>query len=354
MIICSRCGKENQDHYKFCLGCGAELIASEGPATATNAKSAAVGLPDPLSAARAATPGGGIGLAGEAPTEPPVDPEQATEVPAGEDTAPCPGCGAINPAAFAFCGNCGHRLQGEPEPQALASPTPSASSSSARVAAPSAAPAAIGAGSYARLALIRPDGSAGGFHDVANAEVVIGRNSGALFENDSYLSVAHARFRFGEDGATIEDVGSLNGVFVRMTDAERLDSGSIFRVGQELLRFDAIQEPEVLDDGTEILGSPNPGYWGRLSLIVGRDVDGSAFPLMGDEMILGRERGDILFSDDGYVSGMHAKVSATSQGVFLTDVGSSNGTFIRLRGPRTVPYGTYVLMGQQLFRIDAG
>src|SRR5438270_9176306 len=27
MTVCNRCGKENQDHYKFCLGCGAELIA---------------------------------------------------------------------------------------------------------------------------------------------------------------------------------------------------------------------------------------------------------------------------------------------------------------------------------------
>ncbi|MEO8901237.1 MAG: zinc-ribbon domain-containing protein, partial [Polyangiaceae bacterium] len=25
MITCLKCGKENQDHYKFCLGCGAEL-----------------------------------------------------------------------------------------------------------------------------------------------------------------------------------------------------------------------------------------------------------------------------------------------------------------------------------------
>src|SRR6266545_1704640 len=30
MIVCNRCGKENQDHYKFCLGCGAELAT--GPA----------------------------------------------------------------------------------------------------------------------------------------------------------------------------------------------------------------------------------------------------------------------------------------------------------------------------------
>src|SRR5215204_1629615 len=32
MTVCNRCGKENQDHYKFCLGCGAELTAPpKGP-----------------------------------------------------------------------------------------------------------------------------------------------------------------------------------------------------------------------------------------------------------------------------------------------------------------------------------
>ena len=25
VIVCPRCSKENQDHYKFCLGCGGEL-----------------------------------------------------------------------------------------------------------------------------------------------------------------------------------------------------------------------------------------------------------------------------------------------------------------------------------------
>jgi hypothetical protein len=30
MIVCNRCGKENQDHYKFCLGCGAELSPDDG------------------------------------------------------------------------------------------------------------------------------------------------------------------------------------------------------------------------------------------------------------------------------------------------------------------------------------
>ena len=35
MTVCNRCGKENQDHYKFCLGCGAELTAAPKPAVVT-------------------------------------------------------------------------------------------------------------------------------------------------------------------------------------------------------------------------------------------------------------------------------------------------------------------------------
>ncbi|HSY41725.1 MAG TPA: zinc ribbon domain-containing protein, partial [Polyangia bacterium] len=34
VITCNRCGKENQDHYKFCLGCGSELakpVAASAP-----------------------------------------------------------------------------------------------------------------------------------------------------------------------------------------------------------------------------------------------------------------------------------------------------------------------------------
>ena len=38
MINCSNCGKENQDHYKFCLGCGARL-AGMAAAPASPARS---------------------------------------------------------------------------------------------------------------------------------------------------------------------------------------------------------------------------------------------------------------------------------------------------------------------------
>ena len=100
------------------------------------------------------------------------------------------------------------------------------------------------------------------------------------------------------------------------------------------------------------MGSPNPGYWGKLTVIIGRNVDGSAFPLLGDSITLGRERGEINFPDDGYVSGLHARVTNRDGRVFLADLGSSNGSFVKVTGERALQNESFVLMGQQLFRLN--
>ena len=49
---------------------------------------------------------------------------------------------------------------------------------------------------------------------------------------------------------------------------------------------------------------------------------------------------------------MHARVSLRDGRVFLTDLGSSNGTFIKVNGERTVGHKSFVLLGQQLLRLN--
>jgi pSer/pThr/pTyr-binding forkhead associated (FHA) protein len=379
VIICSKCGKENQDRYKFCLGCGAQLtslnpppeaeqpapVPGPGPAQAP-AQAPAEGAAGPAFTPISPTPPAGLPKVGSAAalavtepeqpdppaTRPPMDaalspPEAGSKVPTAQHAsagmASCPQCGSKNPQEFVFCGNCGARLK-EAGPRTMGSSSGSGTDASA-------APASVPLG---KLALIKPDGSEGGDHVLMSQETVIGRGSGPLFDNDSYLSPRHAILTFEDGQLVLEDAASLNGVFVKIIQEERLADGDIFRIGQELLRFDVINEPRTLDDGTEVMGSPNPGYTGRLSIIVGPGIDGSAFPLMGEEVVLGRERGDILFSDDGYVSGTHAKISIRQDGFYLSDLGSSNGTFIKINEPRLISSGTFVLLGQQLFRVDHG
>jgi pSer/pThr/pTyr-binding forkhead associated (FHA) protein len=295
--------------------------------------------------APAGAPGFGGPTAGFAAQAPPLAPV-APRPPSGQQPVvgagprACPNCGSEVPGSFQFCGNCGAHL-GPPVVR-----PPSADMVAARPA-PIVEPKPHG-----RLTLIRPDGSEGGTHELEEGENRIGRAHGALFENDGYLSPLHAEIVVNAAGAVIRDLGSLNGVFTKMQGEEELQSGDVFRIGQELLRFDAIAPPQPLEDGTEIMGSPNPGYWGRLSVIIGKDIDGSAYPLFGDAVTIGRERGDINFPDDGYVSGVHARITQRDGKIVIADLGSSNGTFVRLRGERSVQDGAMVLFGQQLFRMN--
>ncbi len=252
----------------------------------------------------------------------------------------CPQCSSDVPPGFRFCGACGFRMDEVSQPAIMP------------VAPPVAPPVQARPQPRAILTLIRPDGSEGGTHELRQGENKIGRNFGSLFETDGYLSPVHAEIIVNGATATVRDLDSLNGVFVKMTEAEELHPTQILRLGQELLRFDIIQPPEAVADGTEVMGSPNPGFWGKLTVIIGREVDGACFPLLGEEITLGRERGEINFPDDGYVSGLHARVAARDGRVFLEDLGSSNGTFMKVQGERGLINESFVLMGQQLFRVN--
>lgn len=245
------------------------------------------------------------------------------------------------PPGFLFCGACGHKLS-EADLAAAAVPPPAA--------APEATPAATKPAG--RMVLIRPDGSEGGSYDLKAGENIIGREIDPLFENDFYLSPRHVKLDVQGGSATLSDLDSLNGVFHRIYDDRVISDGTIFRIGQELLRFDEITPPSPLEDGTEIMGSPNPGYWGRLTIIAGDGVDGNAFLLKGDGVVVGRESGDIQFPEDGYVSGSHLEISYRDSTYRLTDLNSSNGTFIKLEHDEQIETGTFVLVGQQLFRVE--
>lgn len=200
--------------------------------------------------------------------------------------------------------------------------------------------------------LVRADGSEGDSFPLGES-TTIGRETGGLFASDSYLSPRHATFSFSSAGLVVRDEQSLNGVYIRMgvDQPVELVDRSVFRIGQEIIRFERIH-PRPAQQGVEFMGSPSNGLAGRICLVTGRDTNGNCFTVPSSGLHLGRERGDILFPEDGYVSGLHCRIHEENGRVFLTDVGSSNGTFIRVMGQAPVPSGALILMGQQLFRVE--
>ena len=364
MIVCSRCSKENQDHYKFCLGCGAELPRQSGkprtfsadtpsgtpssPGRTTNAPQARAAQSGALaSAPQLEMDPASFQSARSEPIEmaDPLPPELA---PLGDQTWPCAHCGADVPENFRFCHVCGHDLHEQ------ASGKAPADAPEERVSAPAVADAPQPATVRARLLLIQPDGSEGESFPLSASPTLIGRSTGGIFANDAYLSPEHAEFRFEGDQLVVKDLESLNGVYIRIEPDVPIElfDGSIFRVGQEILRFDAPIALDSAADGTQHMGSPHRGYVGRISLLIGRETTGNSYPIPPHGIHLGRERGDVVFLEDGYVSGLHCRVHSEVGHVFLTDIGSSNGTFVRVSNESYVPQGTFVLMGQQLFRAE--
>lgn len=219
-----------------------------------------------------------------------------------------------------------------------------------------AVPAASGTLGTVVLTALRADGSeAGTFRMPDGAAASIGRDTGSIFAGDSYLSPRHATFTRRGAQVFVKDEASLNGVYVKLRPNEPwpLAFGDVFRIGQEIIRLEPLSHQPPSADGVERFGSPAKGYIGRLALVIGRETTGNAFPVPERGVHCGRERGDILFSEDGYVSGLHCRIARAQDGrVYLTDVGSSNGTFARLSAEHGVASGDILLMGQQLFRVD--
>jgi pSer/pThr/pTyr-binding forkhead associated (FHA) protein len=206
------------------------------------------------------------------------------------------------------------------------------------------------------LTALRADGSEAGHYQLPDGPTIaVGRDTGSIFAGDSYLSPRHATFLRRDGRLFIKDEGSLNGVYVKLQVNQpwKLEFNDVFRIGQEIVRFEALKPQGPSADGVERFGSPARGYIGRLALVIGRDTTGNAFPIPERGVHLGRERGDILFSEDGYVSGLHCRGGPEQDGqVYLTDIGSSNGTFVRIGAEHAVGSGDILLMGQQLFRAD--
>lgn len=351
MIVCPRCSKDNQAHYKFCLGCGAELPREAQPApknfTAPTPPSGFESSSAGTGPATAATParvgfGGAPVVASPAAASPAGASPAAGPAGAASAMVKCPSCHAGVPQSFQFCGTCGFAMAG-----AGGATAPSSAG---------AAPAASASTGEARgsLVLIRPDGTEGQSFPLSDQQTHIGRDAGGVFGADSYLSPTHATFYFKGDALFVRDEKSLNGVYVRL-DAEvpvELRHGSVFRIGQEIIRFERVDAPTASEQGVEVMGSPNPGYLGRVCLIIGRAGIGNTYCVPAEGFHMGRERGDIIFPDDGYVSGLHCRIHKEGNKILLTDVGSSNGTFIRVEGEAQVQPGSLVLMGQQLFRVS--
>lgn len=233
--------------------------------------------------------------------------------------------------------------------------------------------------SVGRIVMVARDGRPGPDFSIVE-QLDIGRTEGDVrIPEDPYLSPRHARLRTREGQMWLQDLGSINGVYLRLSRvrAPRLEGASashkpneivtllgdqdLILAGQQVLRFELVRDGEAgfgpaVERGVHLFGTPSAKRHAR---ICQRAVEGTTLDvhyLRKHETVLGREQGDLIYGDDPFLSRRHAavRVDGTMQDrrYYLVDLGSSNGTFIRTRSDMQVFDGDHFRVGHQLFRIE--
>src|SRR3989441_512105 len=350
---CPRCGAHNESDLGSCLSCGAPMSENESLPT--------------------------IAQKPHAPPSSPAAPRLAQGAPPKQ----CPNGMTLNAATFKFCARCGTPLgataaPGAPAPKGAAVPAnrapPRSPPPPARPRAgarpvpppprrrvpgqprpPPAPPKpAAPVRPRARVSAIARDGSRSADFVLMKDETRVGRDvepTEVKLDKDPFIAPVHAVFRFEGPQLVVHDSGTANGVFLWLKE-RTLESGDELRIGRQRLRIEWMpDEPEQLAD-QPVWGSPNPGYVARVVQILEGGGEGDVYPLKSGENLVGRGTGDVSFPNDGYVSSKHASITVGEGSLAVKDLGSANGTFVRVNGQAAVTAGDLLLVGEQILRID--
>ncbi len=280
----------------------------------------------------------------------------------------CGQCGTQNPQEASFCLACGsHLVSGTPrrdqvweENEAtLRDPRVDARSRRRAPLAPLNPLTELpSARTDFRLIFVHPDGSEGTTYLLHGTQIDIGRTEGSLLFDDPYLSPRHARITSGVEGHILIGLGSRNGIYMRLRAGVDLQEGDLILVGKQVLCFERIPDFErdlrpAVRHNMVLFGSQGLSAWGRLRQLGPTGVSHDVFHFGREEVVIGRETGNIVFSDDRFMSRRHARLSLRGNVGHLEDLGSSNGTFVRLReGPRLLVPGDFIRMGNVLLRFE--
>jgi pSer/pThr/pTyr-binding forkhead associated (FHA) protein len=266
-----------------------------------------------------------------------------------EATIVCSRCHGTNAPGMLYCQFCGARVLG-------ATPAPAAAGAAKKPEPPPADEP------QARLVVIAQDGTAGAEHPIAGPNAEIGRTEGSIaLPADPYVSPRHLRVSRRNGRFFVRDLESVNGVYVRLRGPELLRHGDLVLVGLEVLRFELVSDAErglgpATERGTRVFGSPALTRHARLCQLTVEGVPRDVYYLCRDETVIGRESGDVVFTNDPFMSRKHASLTRDpALGAFtLTDLGSSNGTYLAIRSEQEVVNGDHLRVGQHLFRLDVG
>lgn len=219
----------------------------------------------------------------------------------------CPICKTFNPAGMMFCTECGLIFD-----RALPDD-------------------AFGAPAVQLPMLVEQSGRE---HPIRPGENIVGREGDVQIQ-DGRVSRKHASISSKDDALEIEDLGSTNGMLLNGEKVEPgqkklLSAGDTLSFGGVELRLSLPGAPKggatqtVPSHKTAAISAP-PSLEPAAAYLVGEE---SEYPLRAGVNSFGRKTGNDVQIVDPYVSGAHGEIEVAEDGVYLTDIGSTNGTML--------------------------
>ncbi len=217
----------------------------------------------------------------------------------------CPVCKTFNPVGVMFCIECGlifdRALDGD----------------------------AFGAPAIQLPCLVDPSGRE---HPVRPGLTVIGR-AGDITIEDGRVSRRHAQVSSEEGVVLVEDLGStngtkLNGEPIAQGEMRPLSAGDKISLGGYELTFSLPGESQKtampVSGRTAAISAPPSVDDAPAWLEVGE----LKFALKKGTNSFGRKPENAIAIPDPYVSGKHGVIEIDDDGIYLTDIGSTNGTML--------------------------
>ncbi len=187
--------------------------------------------------------------------------------------------------------------------------------------------------------------------EIRGSRFLIGRERADLALNDPFASKWHAQLFTEQNSLMLEDLGSHNGIYLRVADDFALEDGDEILVGSQRLIFrtqpisynppntNTSENRPVPTLGAPIIHAP------RVIMMLENDNIGAIFPI-ADQAMIGRQNAEITAPQDELLSSQHASITRRGQQYFLHDLHSHHGTFIRVRGAVELIDGDCFMIGR--------
>lgn len=207
--------------------------------------------------------------------------------------------------------------------------------------------------SKASLVVIRGEGQEGLSYHLRASQHDIGRDAQIQID-DEFVSPQHANLFYRGGELTLRDENSLNGTYLRIRDKAKLSAGDTFLAGDQLFKIEPmpVVGEETDSTGTYFYGSPMFNSPFRLVQVLEGNRPGMTLCPRSSRVTIGRQGCDMNVLSDPFLSEEHCALEKDADGYSLTDLGSKNGTFVKLKGEKAVSHSDYFIVGRRLLRVE--